>query len=299
MRKLLNHLVSSSGIRDMGRALGCHPSVIQHRIRTLARRIMSVCYQETSLLELKEDVAADGLENFILSQFFPTNLNILVGHESQFIYHFNSYHFKRKGEMTEKQREKKKTLYEEALFEKGAASSRFREILDYLEKKARESSRESFVLNTDEHPIYDTQFKRHKTIAEKVIHRKTSSQKERNCQNKLFPCNYIDRQIRKDLAEYIRETVQFGRNMNNSMDRFTCYSFWHNYMKPFRINRGKSSSVRHAQAAGFSLKEIGVIVSEVFKGVGRSKEASWGYLTDFQKRHWERNLVNPLCRCAV
>ncbi|MDC7222083.1 MAG: hypothetical protein PQJ60_00005, partial [Spirochaetales bacterium] len=75
--KLLNHLVSSSGIRDMSRVFKCHPDVIQHRIRALSRRIMAVTSRELTGLELQEDVAADGLENFIQSQFFPTNLNIL------------------------------------------------------------------------------------------------------------------------------------------------------------------------------------------------------------------------------
>ena len=298
-KRLLDHLVSCSGIRDMSRAMGCSPGMIQRRIAELSRRIMAVCSRETASLEISENVAADGLENFILSQFFPTNVNVLVGSKSQFVYNFNAYYFKRKGCTTEKQKEIKEALYEEAQFEEFAASKRFKEILDYLAQMMESSPRKKVILDTDENPIYQSQFKRHSGMQKGVIHRKTNSKEERDTQNKLFPCNYMDRQIRKDMAEYIRETVQFGRNMNNSMDRFTCYTFWHNYMKPFRIN-GKNKKYKfHAQKAGFSLGEISEIVSEVMRGNRRREEVACEYLTEFQKRHWERKHMNPLCRPAV
>ncbi|MDC7223930.1 MAG: hypothetical protein PQJ60_09330, partial [Spirochaetales bacterium] len=204
MGKLLNHLVSSSGIRDMSRVFTCHTDVIQHRIRALARRIMTVTSRELVGLELREDVAADGLENFIQSQFFPTNLNVLVGHDSQFIYNFNAYYFKSKGAMTDEQKEKREKLYEVAQFEEGAASARFKELLDFLAEKTNESSLESFILDTDENPIYSSQYGKHEELQKKVVHRTTNSQVFRNYQNKLFPCNYIDRQTRKDQAEYVR-----------------------------------------------------------------------------------------------
>lgn len=297
--KILNHLVSGSGIRDMGRAFKCNPKVITHRIQRLSRQINAICSHEISQLELTESVAADGLENFILSQYFPTNINVLLGSQSQFLYTFNAYHFRRKGKCTEEQKKTKKDLYEIAYFEERAPSKRFREILDFLSDKVKTSSRDSFILDTDECPIYSYQFNKHPTLGEKVTHRKTNSKRERNFQNKLFPCNYMDRQIRKDLAEYIRETVQLGRNINNSMDRFTCYSFWHNFIKPYRINRKKSPFLFHAQAAGFSLDEIEEIKQRVFEGIKTREELATKYMTDFQKRHRERKLVNPLNKAAV
>ena len=297
--KLLNHLVSGSGIRDMGRSMKCSPHMITHRLQRLSRRITSVSVPEIDALELKESVAADGLENFILSQYFPTNVNILVGQRSQFIYTFNAYHFKRKGTCTAQQRIKKEKLYETACFEKRAASLRFKEILDFLSKKADTSPINRIILDTDENPVYRHQFDHHESMPLKVRHRKTNSRVERNYQNKLFPCNYIDRQIRKDLAEYIRETVQFGRNINNSMDRFTCYSFWHNFLKPYRINRKKRKFEYHSQAAGFSLEKNKEIVQDVFFGIRRRDKDFLEYLTDYQKAHWERKLVNPLKKSAV
>ncbi len=297
--RILSHLISGSGIRDMARAMNCSPHMITHRLQRLSQRITSVCAEEINSLKLSESMAADGLENFILSQYFPTNVNILVGKRSQFIYTFNAFHFKRKGTCTDEQKRKKQDLYEKARFEKRAASRRFREILDFLSQKAEQSSMTSLILDTDEHPIYRYQFDHNESLSPKIIHRKTNSRVERNYQNKLFPCNYIDRQIRKDLAEYIRETVQFGRNMNNSMDRFTCYCFWHNFMKPHRINKSKRKYEYHSQAAGFSVQETNKIVWEVFHGVKKREKDFMGFLTEYQKAHWERDLVNPLNRRAV
>ncbi len=297
--KLLNHLVSGSGIRDMARAMKYSPCLISNRIRRLSERVTAFCAKEIHDLELRESVAADGLENFILSQYFPTNVNVLVGQRSQFIYTFNALHFKRKGICTDEQKKKKAELYESARFEKGAASRRFREILDFLSEKAESSSLKSFILDTDEHPVYRYQFDHHESLSCKISHRTTNSQVERNYQNKLFSCNYIDRQIRKDLAEYVRETVQFGRNMNNSMDRFNCYCFWHNYLKPYRINRKKRKYEYHSLAAGFALDQIKDTVQDVFYGIRKKDEDFIEYLTDYQKAHWNRDLVNPLNRKAV
>ncbi|MGD1829252.1 MAG: hypothetical protein ACPKM1_06790, partial [Spirochaetaceae bacterium] len=259
-----------------------------------SQKINAICSREISQLELKESVSADGLENFILSQYFPTNVNILVGKKSQFVYYFNAYHFKRKGKCTDEQKKKKASLYEIARFEQKAASNRFKELLDFLENKVNSSSLSSFILDTDENPIYASQFRYHPNLSAKVIHRKTNSKIERNYQNKLFSCNYIDRQIRKDLAEYTRETVQFGRNMNNCMDRFSCYIFWHNFMKPYRINKGKSAYSYHGECAGFSLKKIKEIVDAVISGPVVRECESKQYLTNFQRKHWDRELLNPM-----
>jgi len=278
----------------MARNHRCSPGLILNRIQRLSQRISAVYSREIKDLELTENVAADGLESFVLSQYFPTNINILVGQESQFVYYFNSFHFRRKGRCTEEQKIKKHKLYKIASFEEKATSKRFKDLLNFLAKKVEESSMEKFILDTDEHKVYLTQFRKHPFIMKKVSHRRTNSKVKRNYQNKLFACNYIDRQIRKDLAEHVRETVQFSRNMNNSMDRFTCYSFWHNFIKPFRINKSKSLYDSHAEVAGFSREKIKNIVSEVFQGLTMPLFRIFENLNPFQKMQWSRDIVNPM-----
>jgi transposase-like protein len=61
-KRLVDAMISSSGIRDMARQFRCSPSLIQNRIDRLARKAMALFAKLSKTLELKEDVAADGLE---------------------------------------------------------------------------------------------------------------------------------------------------------------------------------------------------------------------------------------------
>ncbi|MDA3851323.1 MAG: hypothetical protein PF447_08605, partial [Spirochaetaceae bacterium] len=88
-------------------------------------------------------------------------------------------------------------------------------------------------------------------------------------------------------------------NMSNSMNRFFVYSFWHNFMKPFRINRSKSFYSTHGEAAGIDQNVI-VRVREKFFDETRMlyfniKES----LNPFQQQIWEKDLLNPLHCKAV
>jgi hypothetical protein len=60
--------------------------------------------------------------------------------------------------------------------------------------------------------------------------------------------NYLDREIRKDLAEHHRETVCFARSQLMSDARMWIYLVWHNTDKPYRIS--PRQDVSHAEAAG-------------------------------------------------
>ncbi len=64
--------------------------------------------------------------------------------------------------------------------------------------------------------------------------------------------NYIDREIRKDLAEHRRETVCFARNAALSLQRMWIYLVHHNCCKPYRIS--PRCRLTHAEHAGVSHK---------------------------------------------
>ena len=74
----------------------------------------------------------------------------------------------------------------------------------------------------------------------------------RDRRNPLFPVNYIDRELRKDLAEHVRETVRFARNVNHCMERLWVYLLDHNVYKRFRINDRVGVERSHADEAGAS-----------------------------------------------
>ncbi len=63
---------------------------------------------------------------------------------------------------------------------------------------------------------------------------------------------YIEKEIRKDLAQFVIESTRFARKTVNFIDRIILYQFWHNNSKRFRINQSSRNSLKHFSAAGFN-----------------------------------------------
>ena len=91
------------------------------------------------------------------------------------------------------------------------------------------------LLKTDEHKAYVRALQRMNKSAEYLKHVQYSSKAARTPQNPLFPVNYVDRQIRKDQINHVRETVQFARCPAAMMVRLTVYQGYHNYLMPRRV----------------------------------------------------------------
>ena len=100
--------------------------------------------------------------------------------------------------------------------------------------------------------------------------------------------NYLDREIRKDLHEHVRESVCFGRNVNRQMERLALYLFYHNFLKEHRTRwRG----VSHAMVAGDESWEI----EKELAGVWRKRSMlSLTTLEADQEDTWRRSRRTPL-----
>jgi transposase-like protein len=147
-QELLNQQISASGINDMARKFHCNTETVQNRIRRLSHQLQGAMALYLHDHKIQENLAADGLESFVESQFFPTNINILVGKKSQFIYFIDSYYFKRKGTMTPEQKIKKEKLYKEALFEERSPSKSFDQLLDHVNKLWDRKEKKTLILDT-------------------------------------------------------------------------------------------------------------------------------------------------------
>jgi hypothetical protein len=114
-----------------------------------------------------------------------------------------------------------------------------------------------FTLNTDLHPAYPKAIAAVPVLAERLAdgslyHRRTSSRAARTRSNPLFAVNYVDRQLRSGMAEYVRETVRPGREVNSQMERMAIYLAVHNFATPHRID-GRARAIptaTHADVAG-------------------------------------------------
>lgn len=257
---IFNQLKSTAGIRHIARDLDVSVRLILNRITRLAHQALAVHRCLCSSLTLSEDLVADGFESFLLSQYFPNNINLLVGKDSQFLYAFDFAPLRRKGRMTEQQKRRREALEEHYRAPPHAIFSSFLRILDEIEGFITAGKALlPLTLFTDEHATYPKALRSHSVLAHlhetgAVEHRRVNSTVARTRTNQLFAVNYYDRELRKDNANHVRETVQFSRNAVNCMERMAVYRFYHNYRKPYRIGRGEKEV--HAERAGISKEAI-------------------------------------------
>ena len=294
-KKILNQLISTGSIRDMSRELHATTGSIQNRIDRLARQCIASHGRLLDKVRLREDLAADGFESFTVSQFFPCAIHLLAGCDSQYLYFTNYVTMRRKGRMTEEQKEQRKNLEKIYRADKKGVQKRFRELINAAVAVWKRGIVDYLVLHTDEKPDYFRAIHRGSDAEEliqegKWLHTWTNSKEKRTGANPLFAVNYLDRQIRKDLCEHVRETVCFGRNVSECMSRIAVYLWHHNYKKPFRVN-GYGKHFRHAELAGLTRQEI----NDAVKGMMSVRRfLSLEPIEPALKRVWLKELETPL-----
>jgi len=229
----------------MGRALSLTYPVLKNRFLRLTRNYLNLIDTALSGFSLPEDIAFDGFESYVRSQYFPCNFNIAVGCRSQVPYLFNLTLMRRKGVMTDIQKTHRSLIDDvwhpkkRALIE--SSKEAFREIFSlYLNR----SPLTPFTIHTDEKKEYVVALKelpeaRHLAELGLFHHQTISSRAERTLGNSLFPVNYIDREIRKNSASHVRETVRGDREANMAVSRMLLILGHHIFRKPFRINNIK------------------------------------------------------------
>jgi hypothetical protein len=262
---LLAQLSTCAGLRQIGRVAGVTHRVIQNRCRRLARNALAVMDLALSGLELREHLAMDGFESFTRSQYHPNNLTHITGCDSQFIYAAVHTLFRRKGTMTRAQKRHRSVI--DAVYRpQTTIAEQCAHMLGDLERpvcRACDTGSEPLELRTDEHTAYPgaiasvASFQRR--LAERtLVHDRTSSRAARTTANPLFAVNYVDRQLRTSLAEYVRETTRQGREVNAQMERFAIFMVVHNFLTPHRVS-GKARVIgeqTHADVAGVTDEKI-------------------------------------------
>jgi transposase-like protein len=257
-----------AGLRKIGRDLHASCDSITNRINRMARNATLANRQIVNLLPLREDLVLDGLQNFCNSQFFPDNYTIAVGKDSQFVYECDYATIRRAGRMTTAQKKRREELEKHFRASRQSIEKSFTRVLRSISMKA--PKREiPLILYTDEKSDYRRSMWNDKQIREKMFsgqwrHHMTNSKVGRNTRNPLFSVNYIDREIRKDMASQTRETVQFPRNVANAMLRMNLYLFDHNIFKPYRIRDEAEYLQSHAEAAGLERQVLEGIAGGFF-----------------------------------
>lgn len=270
---------STGSIRDISRDLSVSPATVINRISRLARNALAVHAHLTATAPYRESLVADGFESFCGSQYFPNNITLLAGKESQYLYFANYCTLRRKGRMTDEQKRTRLQLEQRWKADPQAVRKAFDELITHIRCDGT-----SPVLFTDEKREY-----RRSLRGTPITHIRVNSQLPRTVSNDLFSVNYLDREIRKDCANHVRETVCFSRNVNNCMERLWVYFAYHNYSKQYRIRSGERRT--HAQVAGIESTEIKKVLKSYYT---RRSFLSRIDLTGSMRLLWLRKLETPL-----
>lgn len=254
-------LSSSESVSAMARNLGVLSGSIQNRIDRLAREAIALHERLERGVVLAENLVADGFESFDRSQYFPNQINLLVGQNSQYLYGFTHTTIRRKGRMTEKQQTKRKDIETRYRAARGGIESSFAVLLGCIPRLWNKIRFPSLTLLTDEHPSYPRALARvipliRESHAGSFHHLRFPSTLPRTIHNPLFSVNYYDRDLRKDVAAYHRESTCFCRNTANGLSRLAVHQAWHNFVKPFRIKPATGSRGPHGAYRGIAEKRI-------------------------------------------
>lgn len=246
---------SGENLSAMARNQGCSIASVQNRLDRLSRNCILMHVHCLEDIKLQEDLSADGFETYDASQYHPNNINLLVGTDSQFLYGFTHTTLRRKGRMTEKQKERRTEIEQEYTVPQGSFKRSFAELVEAIIPLWDQGKLPILVFKTDEHKTYPLSLEEVEELKVAIAngtftHERYSSLILRTITNPLFAVNYWDRELRKDIAAYHRESVCFVRNVANGLARLSCYMAYHNYQKDFRIKWGVERTPVHAVVAG-------------------------------------------------
>ena len=295
-QRIESSLCTCRGVRASARSLGCSPDSITNRTSRLARQCISAHSRIISRLSPDEPFAADGFESFSVSQYFPNNIHLLLGSRSQLVFFCDYLTLRRSGRMTALQKRTRAALEHFSRPDPHALTRSFSELLDHLSSLVPRCASAPVVLNTDKKLEYRQALKAHRSLAPLIdsgafSHSRTDSRAPRTHTNPLFAVNYIDRELRKDLAEHVRETVRFARNVNHCMERLWIYLVNHNLSKRFRINDPAALSRRHVTIAGAEEALIEQATERLYQ---HRRFLSFETLEPAQLRVWRREHETPL-----
>jgi transposase-like protein len=257
-KKILRGLVSTSSLSDLSRDLNVSVHTIINRQNRMAKQAVGLHSRMMSHITINEPYVCDGFQSVCVNFYYPNNINIAVGQESQFFYSFTHVTIKRGGKLTPEQiqlRDEYEARWSPAA---GSLGQSFSELLDSIalfhEKIA---PKKHFFLITDQKSDYLTAVSQNPTIQNLqknylFSHTRIPGRAPRTLENPMFPVNYLDMLFRKDLSEHGIKTICFCRNVNNQMARLAIYRFYHNYLKKFRV-RDKVFST-HSDKTGIPQK---------------------------------------------
>jgi len=208
----------------MAREAGVAHATIQRLLEHLGRHCLLLHERLRPRSAPSEPLVLDGFRTFEFGQYWPFDLNLLVG-TSHFVYGFNDAELRRSGTQTPRQRVRRQEL--EAAHGHPNPQATSRAVTELVGRTVPEGA--SVVLHSDEHTQYPTGLRQLR--GRSIDHRTTSSKASRTPRNPLFPINLADLLLRHGGANHKRETIAFSKRRQGALYRAAIWQVWRNYMK--------------------------------------------------------------------
>ncbi len=230
LEPLFHRLVGGSCLRQISREMNVSHSTLQRQADRLGRH----CLLFHELLRPQcapvEPLVLDGFRTFEHSQYWPFDLNLLVG-TSHFVYGFNDSELRRSGTMRPAQKARRRVL--EATFGRPFPQATRVGVEELVSRIVPPHSR--VTIRSDEHLAYPVAFRRLKD--RHIKHEQTSSKRTCTTGNPLFPVNLADLLLRHSSANHKRETIAFSKRRQGALYRAAIWVVWRNYIKSTLENR--------------------------------------------------------------
>lgn len=260
-RLLMSNLSSRVSLEAGNRSHRITPAIRVNRIARLARNAIALHAACRPYLNTPEDIIADGFVSFEVSQYYPSNLHIAIGADSEYVFSMEHVTIRRTGTMTASQKRKQARLEAVYRADPGGLTASFRRLMDtvgtlidnwYPLHEPLQSPAAQITLITDNKREYPCGIGRtislHQHIARGAlnwIH--ISSKHQRTPGGPMFAMDNFDRELRKDMSAYVRESVTFRRSVQNAMESAEVYRLYHNFFKAYR-SRDKTDQKRWQRA---------------------------------------------------
>ncbi len=233
LETLFHRLVGGSCLRQISRELGVTHSTLQGQADRLGRHCLLFHEMLRPKTTPEEPLVLDGFRTFEHSQYWPFDLNLLIG-PSHYVYGMGESELRRSGTMRPAQKEKRSLL--ESSHGRPAPQATRQSVQELVARVVPEGG--EATIRSDEHQAYPRAFRRLK--GRQLHHEQTSSKKSRTTRNPLFPVNLADLLLRHSSANHKRETIAFSKRRQGAMYRAAIWLVWRNYVKSRSENKRNS-----------------------------------------------------------
>ncbi len=285
LRPTFHRLVACSGFRQIAREFEVSHTTIRRLSDRLGRHCLLFHEQLRPRSCPSEPLVLDGFRSFEHSQYWPMDLNLVVG-TSLFVYGFNEAELRRSGTMRPAQAVKRAIL--EKRYGRPDPQATRKRVEELLRRVVPPKGQ--VELRSDEHQAYPRAMSR---LPDRTfVHRRTSSKEARTPMNPLFAINTSDLLIRHSSANHKRETIAFSKRRQSALYRLAIWAVWRNYMKDRSENRKRGTPAKALGLVKRALRLDQVLARRLFPD--RTGVTAW-----LETCYFGRIPTRAIERCAV